>query len=168
MNRDSRARRKYEVSGLPVMRPGASDPTSTDFRVALYGRICEAWRALVDIRFKLLALVPTVSILAISKLFDYSYQPSFPRVAKFVIAFVGLLATGGLLIYDLRNSELHDDLISRARRIEEELHVDTGLFRGRLTPANWLIKHDRATALIYGASLAGWLTAILIIWWGHE
>lgn len=165
MNRNSRNNRSYQVSTLPVMRQGGTNPTSTDFRVVLYGHICDTWRSLVDVRFKLLALVPTVTILVITKLSDYSQQPSsFSRAAQLIIAFFGIFATAGLLIYDLRNSELHHDLISRARRIEDELHVDTGLFRGRLTSANWLIKHDRATALIYGASLVGWLAAVVVIW----
>ena len=71
----------------------------------------------------------------------------------------GLVATLGLLIYELRNSQLHDDLISRGRKIEDELGVDTGVFRGRKV-AKGLIKHDYATLLIYGAALVAWVTSI--------
>lgn len=56
-----------------------------------------------------------------------------------VIVF-GFLITLVLYIYDGRNSEFYDDLISRGRRIEEELGIDTGQFRGRLKPPKWLIQ----------------------------
>jgi len=160
-----REKREYGVTELATMRSCARDPSPTDFRIVLYGRICETWRMLVDVRFKLLALVPTLSVLGIDKLLQFPPEGSlaFPREARLIVALVGLLATTGLLIYDLRNSKLHDDLISRGRRIEDELEVDTGLFRGRPKSTNWLIKHDRATALIYGASLLGWMGAILVI-----
>ena len=51
------------------------------------------------------------------------------------------------------------------RKIEEELGIDTGLFRGRLKTYNKFIKHDIATNLIYGTVLLAWLLAIVAIWW---
>jgi hypothetical protein len=50
-------------------------------------------------------------------------------------------------------NHFYDDLFSRGRRIEEELGIDTGQFRGRLNPSNWLIQHDVVTNLIYGTAL---------------
>ncbi len=76
----------------------------------------------------------------------------------------GFLVTLALFIYDRRNSQLYNDLVSRARRIEEELGVDTGQFRGRKKPSNQLINHRVATNLIYGTTLAGWLFALLATW----
>ena len=43
------------------------------------------------------------------------------------------------------NSRFYDDLISRARRIEEELGIDTGQFRGSKDASNKLINHSVAT-----------------------
>ena len=68
----------------------------------------------------------------------------------------------GLTIYDQRNSELYDDLISRGRKIEEELGFSTGQFLGRFDPKRNGINHSNGTRLVYGASLAGWLLALII------
>jgi hypothetical protein len=78
-----------------------------------------------------------------------------------VFCLFGLLVTLGLRIYDLRNSDLYDDLISRGRKLEEELGVRTGHFRGRLK-ANWPIQHDAAIALIYGTAIAAWVAAFVV------
>jgi hypothetical protein len=76
---------------------------------------------LVDVRFKLLALVPTASLLSLATVIGNA-EPSKFIVPQFRSLFpvLGLMATLGLLLYDLRNSELHDDLISRGRKIEDE------------------------------------------------
>ena len=58
----------------------------------------------------------------------------FSPKLRLLFACLGLVVTLGLLIYELRNSQLHDDLISRGRKIEDELGVDTGVFRGRRSP----------------------------------
>ena len=73
----------------------------------------------------------------------------------------GLSITLGLWIYDRRNNELYDDLISRARRIETELRIDTGQFLGRRQPGHPLINHSNAVNLIYLTVFAGWLFALL-------
>jgi hypothetical protein len=63
------------------------------------------------------------------------------------------------VIYNKRNDGLYDDMISRARRIEDELGIYTGLFRGRKTPPAPLVQHDVATRLIYGVVLLAWVAA---------
>ena len=72
-----------------------------------------------------------------------------------------MLASIGLFIYDKRNSELHDDLISQGRKIEEELGIETGIFRGRLNSTG-IIKHDVATNLVYFSTLMAWAAAIVL------
>lgn len=165
MNRESRKSRAYGVSPLPTLRDGVRVPPEKDVLMALYGEICSSWHVLIDLRFKLLGFVPSVSVALIASLLS-NQGPSqgLSRITKTGIAVLGLIATLALLLYDLRNSELHDDLISRARKIEDELGVDTGQFRGRLKSSNWFVKHDRATALIYGAALSAWAFSILVIW----
>jgi len=119
---------------------------------------------LIDIRFKLLGFVPAVSILLLANLLSSEGMvKGLSTAVKVMIAALGLAVTFGLFIYDLRNSELHDDLISRGRKIEELWGVHTGQFRGRLKSSSWVVKHDRATALIYGSALIGWALAILAI-----
>jgi hypothetical protein len=115
---------------------------------------------LVDVRFKLFALVPTTSLISLATVFRGGDAANyFPANLRLLFALLGLIATLGLLIYELRNSQLHDDLISRGRKIEDELGVDTGVFRGRRDPRG-VIKHDYATILIYGAALVAWVAAI--------
>ena len=119
---------------------------------------------MIDIRFKLLGFVPAVSILLLANLLSSEGMvKGLSTAVKVMIAALGLAVTFGLFIYDLRNSELHDDLISRGRKIEELWGVHTGQFRGRLKSSSWVVKHDRATALIYGSALIGWALAILAI-----
>jgi hypothetical protein len=50
-------------------------------------------------------------------------------------------------------------MISRARRIEHELGIYTGLFLGRKTPPMAIVQHDVATWLIYGVVLLAWAAA---------
>jgi hypothetical protein len=83
-------------------------------------------------------------------LVDVRFKYFSPKLRS-IFACLGLVVT--------RNSQLHDDLISRGRKIEDELGVDTGVFRGRKV-AKGVIKHDHATFLIYGAALIAWLAAI--------
>jgi hypothetical protein len=161
-----RAGRKYDTTPLPTL--GSDAPASQidrDRLFKLYDQICATWRELVGVRFRLLALIPPVSLaLLVAVLSTGSTTVSLTLVRRTLVIVVGLIATIGLLIYDLRNSALHDDLISRGRKIEEELGFDTGLFLGRRTPKTWLVQHDHATALIYGAAILGWVAALAAIW----
>ena len=164
MNRESRENRQYDSSDLPVFREVISITSDKDALIALYEQTCKSWHVLIDIRFKLLGFVPAISVLLLVNLLSSEgVAKGLSPVIKIGIAVLGLLATFALLLYDLRNSELHDDLISRGRKIEELLGVDTGQFRGRLKSSNWFVKHVRATALIYGSALVGWAFAILAI-----
>jgi hypothetical protein len=162
-----RCNRQYKASSLPVLRDGAEAPPRSDVLLALYGQACSGWRMLTDVRFKLLALVPTVSVLLLIGLLSGAGEnKGLSANARVGIIVLGAVITFALYVYDRRNSELYNDLISRARRIEDELGVDTGLFRGRPKPSNSLIQHDVATNLVYGAALGGWLFALLATWLG--
>jgi hypothetical protein len=157
-----RAGRMYATSPLPALRHGLDPKANRDVLVTLYNQVCQSWRQSVDVRFKLLALVPSVSLVALGVAFGGSAPlPGVASLPKVLLALLGLALVLGLWIYDTRNSELHDDLISRARRIEEELGVHTGAFRGRPTPRQRWIAHGTATGLIYGATLFAWLMAFL-------
>jgi hypothetical protein len=154
--------RAYKTTDLPTLRQPAATPADRDLLLKLYEQTCATWRMLVDVRFKLFALVPTLSLISLATVFGGGDPTKyFSPTLRLLFAILGLVVTLGLLIYELRNSQLHDDLISRGRKIEDELGVDTGVFRGRLT-AKGLIKHDHATALIYGAALIAWVAAIWI------
>jgi hypothetical protein len=152
--------REYKTTGLSTLREITQTPADRELLLKLYEQTCTTWRMLVDVRFKLFALVPTLSLISLATVFGGGDATKYfsPKL-RLLFACLGLLVTLGLLIYELRNSQLHDDLISRGRKIEDELGVDTGVFRGRKV-AKGVIKHDHATFLIYGAALVAWLAAI--------
>jgi hypothetical protein len=142
-------------------QPGDVKPvTQAEVLFRLYDQTCQTWRGLIDVRFKLLAFVPAASVLGMAAIFANEGTPQgLTPIQRQIVAAVGAIVTMGLLLYDIRNSQLHDDLISRGRKIEDELGVDTGIFRGRLKSSG-MIKHGAATGLIYGASVFAWLVII--------
>jgi len=118
-------------------------PTDTERLQADYQQTTDLLRTLTDVRFKLLALVPTLSGAAVAVL-------GHPSSAAELIAvgLLGLTATLGVLLYELRNSRLSDYALRRAQSIEAELGL--GLYRE--AP----VTRDRALSLVYSAALAGW------------
>ena len=154
---DPRVGRHYKTSDLFTLQDGLPLDQPRELLLALYGEVCASWRMLTDVRFKLLGFLPVLSGVGILTLKDA--VPGWPRVA---LAALGLAVVAGLTIYDQRNSELYDDLISRGRKIEEELGFSTGQFLGRFDPKRNGINHSNGTRLVYGASLAGWLLALII------
>jgi hypothetical protein len=163
MDRESRDSRHYAVSPLPTLREGAHISNNKDLVLKLYEQVCSTWKEMVGVRFKLLALVPTVSLaLLATVLSTKGLSEGLTRSGKGIIVLLGLISTFGLYVYDVRNSVLHDDLISRARKIEDELGVDTGLFRGRLN-AHGLFRHGVATKTIYFSAMLAWGAALMLI-----
>jgi hypothetical protein len=165
MNTDPRANRHYDSSPLPTLTEKAKADSQQEILFALYREVCNGWRLLTDVRFKLLGLIPVVSGVVLFSLL--SNKPDGPSpLTRMAIAVFGLLITIALFVYDKRNSELYDDMISRGRKIEEELGVNTGLFLGRPDPTKKFIKHGVATNLIYGTAMVAWPVAILVIYLG--
>lgn len=99
---------------------------------------------------------------AISVTLIYSVL-SAEKLGKWEVTFVGVvgfLITLAIKIYDQRNSELHDQLISRGRKIEEEMGVDNGVFMGRRKPSKRFlgipVRHGIIN-LIYWTCLLMWI-----------
>jgi hypothetical protein len=189
---EDRNKRQYKCSDLPVLSPvpvAADDEVSRKVLLSEQNEAAAAWRMLTDVRFKLLALLPPVSALALAAIVSPKgiMEEADPPVRVAAAAF-GFLVVLGLRIYDRRNDDLYDDLISRARRAEYELGIDTGVFRGRKKPdpvwngrvkiPGWLTKpakrvdligakgepvsivnHGIALRLVYGTVLAAWFLA---------
>lgn len=139
--------------------------------LADYQETLKVFRMLADIRFRLLALLPVIAGAAIALL------GTEPNVEAAAVGLVGLFATCGILMYEVRNTSLYDSCIRRAKRLEELLGMPAfvmgrragGLVRER--PAskfqNLLFlrkrdhgllqaKHDHGLALTYGATIGGW------------
>lgn len=109
-----RNRRHYGFSRLAVFKSGNPANSDQDSLLALYAEVCGSWRMLTDVRFKLLGFAPTASIVLLVGLLS----PGAPGEGLLVtsrasISIFGLLVTIGLYIYDRRNIELYDDLVSR-------------------------------------------------------
>jgi hypothetical protein len=133
-----------------------------------YGQTADLLRSLTDVRFKLLALVPTLSGTAVALL-------GRPRPAGELlgVGLLGLVATVGVLLYDLRNTQIYVYALRRAGALETRLGLASpvgdsasgGLYGGQpessLRPVG---SHDHGLALVYGAALAGW--TYLVVWGG--
>lgn len=171
--------RHYDVSEKEVLYgdvPPSMDQRQLETLKLLYTETCSGWRTLTDVRFKLMGFLPVASgafLLAIFSSGDGGEGAS-PWARAGLVVF-GLLITVGLWVYDQRNNELYNELISRGRRIEYELGVKTGLFLGRPDATKGmirfpnrspspLIRHGTATGLIYGAVVAVWVFALVMLW----
>jgi hypothetical protein len=137
-----------------------------------YDQTTDYLRALSDTRFKLLAIVPTISGAAVAFL-------GRGRSAGELLAvgLIGLAATLGVLLYEVRNTQLYDYSVHRAKELEARLgevsiygsSAPGGLFTER--PGRdirvfglALAGHERGLAIVYGAAIAGW--SYLVTWGG--
>ena len=133
-----------------------------------YAQTTELVRSLADARFKLVALVPTLSGAAVGLL-----GHAGTAVELLAVGLLGLVATLGVLLYDLRSGELQDYATRRAQTLESALGFFAldgggggGLFSERpgrtLRILGLLVDRERGFALVYSAALAGW--AYLVAW----
>jgi hypothetical protein len=131
-----------------------------DTRLRLeYDSGSELLRGLTETGFRLLALVPTVAGAVVALV--NGHQSAAELLA---IGSLGLCASLGLLLYELRNGEIQSGVAQRVAEVERVLLPD-GPFvvapRGRLfgvVP----VSRTGAVALVYGAALGGW--GYLVAW----
>ncbi len=149
--------------------------TETDVRELArldYEQTTQLVRALTEVRFKLLAFVPTIAGAAVAFLSD---PPS--AGALLAVGLLGLVATLGIFVYELRNSQLYDAAVHRAKVLERRLGIRSvgdetvlaGVFGERPGRSMRLfgraaVWHDRGLGLVYAAAAAGW--AYLVAWGG--
>jgi hypothetical protein len=147
-----------------------TDQTSESLRLD-YNETTDLMRGLTDVRFKLVAFVPTISGAAIAIL---GHGRSTSELLA--VGLLGLVATVGIVIFDLRNTQLLDYAVLRAQSLEERLGFVSifepgrsgGFFSER--PGRDLrifglagVGHDRGLALVYSAAIGGWC---YIVAWG--
>ncbi len=154
----------YKYTYLPVLQDtvNLNQDEKRKTLLDLYKEINTNWRTLADIRFKLLGLLPTISIVAIIALFTGAGGHLTPFLQS-IVSLLGFAVTIGIFMYDMRNSQLYDYLISRSRRIEFELGIHTGQHLGRPKARWFVIKHDVATGIIYIATIISWVVVILAV-----
>lgn len=146
-----------------------SDPR--DQLNADYDQTTSLIRALTDVRFRLLAFVPTISGAAIAVL-----GRGHSTAELLAVGLLGLSATLGIVVYELRNTQLYDYAVHRAKELERQLGFVSvfhaaptgGLFSER--PGRSLrifgiaaVGHDRGLSLVYGAAIGGWS---YVVGWG--
>ncbi len=121
-------------------------------RIAEYKQIGDLFRALTEIRFKLLGFLPLGTALV-------ALNRSDGRMNSLIAAF-GLVVVAGLATYDQRNDQLYDELVSRAAELERELKLERGSFNQRPMPwlriAGWTVSHRPSVRLVYVASAGLW------------
>jgi hypothetical protein len=148
-------------------------PLDNDDRLRLdYEQTTTYLRTLIDVRFRLLAFVPTVSGIAVAII-------GRPRPASELlgVGILGLLATLGIFVYELRNTQISGTLIRRAAELERQLqlpsslsgHGSGGLYTERPGITVQLlgflpVSHGLGLALVYSAAIAGW--GYLVAWGG--
>ncbi len=130
---------------------------SRDDQIALeeYKQVVAQFRALTDIRFKLLTYLPlgTIATVYISRDGQVATQPA--------VAAFALIATLCIATYNKRNDQHYDELVARAAQLErEELGLSHGSFAQR--PTSWLrygpvpVEHRWPIGLLYTAAAALW------------
>jgi hypothetical protein len=137
-----------------------------------YEQTTQYLRTLIDVRFKLLAFVPTVSGIAVAVV----GQPR-PAAELLGVGVLGLLATLGIFVYELRNTQISGTLIRRAAELERRLQVPSshsgqgtgGLYTERPGITVQLlgflpVSHGLGLGLVYSAAIAGW--GYLVAWGG--
>lgn len=136
-----------------------------DMPKAVYSELGSQIRALTDIRFKLLTIVPTVSGLVLTVLLTAPARDRSP-LSIFLASILGFGITVGIRIYDVRNSQLYDDLISRARSLEASLGIERGPYtrRGKTI---WPFEHDFALSIVYTLVLIAWLLGAVFSLWAR-
>jgi hypothetical protein len=130
-----------------------------------YDQTQQLLRTLTDIRFKLLAFVPTIAGASVG-----FFGRARPASELMAIGLVGLVATLGILVYELRNSQTYATAVDRAKMLEQRLELGSGGLlseppagTGRLF--GFLpIGRELGLALVYGAAFAGW--TYLVAWGG--
>ena len=137
-----------------------------------YEQTTQYLRTLIDVRFKLLAFVPTVSGIAVAIV----GRPR-PAAELLGVGILGLLATLGIFVYELRNTQISGTLIRRAAELERQLQLPSaqggpgsgGLYTERPGITVQLlgflpVSHGLGLALVYSAAIAGW--SYLVAWGG--
>jgi len=117
---------------------------------------------LTEIRFKLLALVPTLTGAVVAFV-----SAGSSGVELLAIGGLGLTATSGVLAYELRNGELRRRAAVRVNQLEAKLFPGGPLVDapGRRTPKLFGLipaSHRLGVGLVYGAALGGWV--YLVVW----
>jgi hypothetical protein len=167
----TKARRGFAMSAADQPPPAAA-PVPDERREALlneYHEVGDDFRLLSDIRFRLLGFLPLVALATTGLLTAGADGDDTGAVQTIALSGFGLAITLALATYNARNDQLYDALVGRAASIEWQLGLHDGAFANRPRPwfsvgrgrLAWPVNHRWPVGLIYGATCALWLFAIL-------
>jgi hypothetical protein len=129
-----------------------------DERVRIeYEEAVQVVRSLTDVRFKLLAFVPTTAGAVVALV-----SPGSTGVELLAIGLLGLAATLGVLVYELRNAQLSRSAAARINAFQRSAFPGGPLAVPPRAVGPVALSHGLALAFVYGAALAGW--AYLVAW----
>jgi hypothetical protein len=126
-----------------------------EIALAEYKEVVTQFRALTDIRFKLLTYLPLGTVAAAGFVSGTNDPLKQPAISAFAFVVTLCIAT-----YDKRNDQHYDELVSRAAELERELQIQHGSFSDR--PRAWLkyglvpVQHRWPIGLIYAAAASFW------------
>jgi hypothetical protein len=182
---DSFAVHRWLVSWLAIIKQKGSRVDAEDKLRFDYEQTHELIRMFTDIRFKLLAFVPTLTGATVALLSGVDNLAT-----TLMLGLLGLFVTLGIVSYEMRNTFLYDAAIHRAKCLELRLGLPLftqgktmggvfnerpprpmlfrgsklfiELYRWKVTKEPALIVwHDQALAFVYGSSIGGWAYIIV-------
>lgn len=142
---------------------------------SIYQELCNSYRAIDDLRTKLLGILPVVSGAGVLLLFNDALSDTakleFLKQFLLPIGAFGFVITLGLFSYELHGIKKCGHLIHVGRQLERLLGIE-GQFANRPGRVELLIPslyvNEPVTArIIYSAVLAAWTFVALIFAWPH-
>jgi hypothetical protein len=129
-----------------------------EFYSKVYEKIAENVKQLEDIRFKLLAIVPSVSAIGIKELYSINCDNNI----KVFFAVLGIVITFSIFIFEQRNRQIIKSLNKRKIAIEELMNVETDTFEKDLQ-SKGIVTHRFSMNLIYITAIVSWLLFLFFV-----
>jgi hypothetical protein len=128
-----------------------------DARPAIYAEVGANYRAIDDLRLRLLGLLPLATGTGIFFLLDSTTTPPMVLVVSGIL---GVLATVSFFLYELHGVEKCAHFIHRGQQLEKSMGV-RGSFTRRPHDIFRVVSEHLPSQFIYPASLAGWVFVAL-------
>jgi hypothetical protein len=141
-------------------RAEASNPDAAENLKLVYNQLCDSYRAIDDIRMKLLGLLPIATGAGILVLTGGG-KSAPPRGLSLPIGLFGLIVTIGLFSYELHGIKKCGYWINAGWLIEKRLGI-YGQFQRRPHELAGFIDEPFSASIIYPAVLASWLFFALL------
>lgn len=154
---------------------GQGPPDEELHRVTDYEQTVAVINMLTDVRFKLATFVPLATGAAVALVRANEIEP----IRRLALGIGGIVFLLGIVVYDLRNSQIYNGAIGRARELEDRLfgryggdehpglfgsrkdsdatHAERGTDRFLRLP----VFHGTGLTLVYSAAFGAWAWLVL-------